>query len=202
MPRKKTMHAEERRNSILQAGLHIFTQKGYHGTSVREIAKEVGMNEALLYYYFPSKIDLVKAIVDMLTFENIKFIQLAKAQEDPVETLNVIGRQLIRYINEDDSFLRLSFSVLFVDDNEVKAPLAGFFEQRTQELVTLLKPKLAVIDEEELRMSIDAFFNGIFGYYIAKKYYQVSHLQQTDDNAYVSLLAEKLAAQFPPARGR
>lgn len=39
-----------------------FSSKGYHGTSMRDIAKAAGVSEALIYQHFPSKMDLYKEI--------------------------------------------------------------------------------------------------------------------------------------------
>lgn len=60
-PLSRRQHAEERREQILDAALHIFSEKGFAGTSIREIAREVGVTEGLLYHYFESKEQLLHA---------------------------------------------------------------------------------------------------------------------------------------------
>ncbi len=57
VPRRQ--HAEERREQILEAALRIFSEKGYAGASIRDIAREVGVTEGLLYHYFESKEQLM-----------------------------------------------------------------------------------------------------------------------------------------------
>lgn len=54
----------ERRRLILGAALAAFAQRGYEGATVREIATEVGIREALLYRYYASKSALLDAVVD------------------------------------------------------------------------------------------------------------------------------------------
>jgi len=49
------MNGEERKLSIISAAASIFSQKGFHGTSVRNIAEAAGVSEALLYKHFASK---------------------------------------------------------------------------------------------------------------------------------------------------
>ena len=49
---------------ILLAGLALFGDRGYHGTSIRDIAAEAGMQSASLYSHFASK----EAILAELTF--------------------------------------------------------------------------------------------------------------------------------------
>jgi AcrR family transcriptional regulator len=52
---------EERREQILDAALRVFSEKGFAGASIRDIAREVGVTEGLLYHYFESKEQLMHA---------------------------------------------------------------------------------------------------------------------------------------------
>ena len=54
---------DERRAQILDAGTTLFAEHAYEEISMREIAAAAGVSKALLYHYFPSKIDLFKAAV-------------------------------------------------------------------------------------------------------------------------------------------
>lgn len=47
-----------RRQHILEQALKIFSVRGYHGTSIRDIARACGISNAALYYHFGSKKDL------------------------------------------------------------------------------------------------------------------------------------------------
>lgn len=51
--------AEARRREILGAASRLFREKGLHATGMREIAAELGMTAGNLYYYFPSKQELL-----------------------------------------------------------------------------------------------------------------------------------------------
>ena len=50
---------EERREQILDAAVRIFSGKGFAGASMRDISREVGVTEGLLYHYFESKDQLL-----------------------------------------------------------------------------------------------------------------------------------------------
>jgi len=55
-PRTKTGGNTHRRAAeILDAAAQIFARKGYHGASTQDIADVLGVRQASLYYYFPSK---------------------------------------------------------------------------------------------------------------------------------------------------
>lgn len=55
MARPKNADGRRTRQAIFDAALHLFSEKGYFGTSVREIASVVGVRESAIYNYFPSK---------------------------------------------------------------------------------------------------------------------------------------------------
>ncbi|MGH8876168.1 MAG: TetR/AcrR family transcriptional regulator [Stackebrandtia sp.] len=53
-----------RREDILAAAVEAYGEVGYHGASLREIAKRVGISHAGLLYYFPSKEALLAAVLE------------------------------------------------------------------------------------------------------------------------------------------
>lgn len=56
---------ELRRKEILNAALNLFIQKGYGGTRIADIAKEVGMSVGLLFHYYESKEKLYEALIEI-----------------------------------------------------------------------------------------------------------------------------------------
>jgi len=64
MGRPVNANGERTRQAILEAGLQTFAEKGYFGSSLRDIAKRVGVRDSALYNYFSSKEALFHAILD------------------------------------------------------------------------------------------------------------------------------------------
>jgi AcrR family transcriptional regulator len=60
--RRTLSTAEERRDTILEAGERIFAARGLHGTPTLEIAKEAGISQAYLFRLFPTKAVLFEAL--------------------------------------------------------------------------------------------------------------------------------------------
>ncbi|MBH0779072.1 TetR/AcrR family transcriptional regulator [Nocardia bovistercoris] len=50
--------------AIRDAAVKLFGSKGFEQTSLREVADAVGITKASLYYHYPSKLDLLLAIID------------------------------------------------------------------------------------------------------------------------------------------
>lgn len=63
MARPKNADGQRTRQAILDAALDLFAEKGFFGTSLRDVAAAVGVRESALYNYFPGKTALFDAIL-------------------------------------------------------------------------------------------------------------------------------------------
>lgn len=66
----------EAESKLLESALALFAEKGYEGTSIREIIEGAGVTRPVLYYYFENKEDLFKRLVE------VKFGELVGQIED------------------------------------------------------------------------------------------------------------------------
>jgi AcrR family transcriptional regulator len=79
------------RERILEVAAKLFAKQGYDGTSVRDIAKELGIANPSIYYHFKSKVDI---LIELLR-EPLKTVELAVA-----EAKKLSGEAKIRRILE------------------------------------------------------------------------------------------------------
>jgi AcrR family transcriptional regulator len=63
---KKRMPAEKRKQSLIEATIRVVARLNYDRATTALIAKEAGVNEAMIYHHFSSKIDLQLATLDYL----------------------------------------------------------------------------------------------------------------------------------------
>ncbi len=56
--------AVDTRSRIQEVALRLFIENGYEATSLREIAEEIGVTKAALYYHFKSKDEIVTSLID------------------------------------------------------------------------------------------------------------------------------------------
>ncbi len=115
---KKTKTAGSRepnaREKLLDTAIRIFAEKGYAGTSVREIVEQAGVSKPVLYYYFKSKEGLFLAILDMA--ENLQKELLAGVLRS---TGNVLDRLLLLYrrvyvgIDENRNLYKMIHGLIF-----------------------------------------------------------------------------------------
>src|SRR5215470_10776205 len=62
MRSRAKLSSEERRAAIIQAVRRVFAEKGFDGTTTRELARAAGVSEALLFKHFPNKEALYSAM--------------------------------------------------------------------------------------------------------------------------------------------
>jgi AcrR family transcriptional regulator len=58
------MAAEDRRQQILRVAVNLFAQRGFRGTTTKEIAHAAGVSEAIIFRHFATKQELYSAILD------------------------------------------------------------------------------------------------------------------------------------------
>jgi AcrR family transcriptional regulator len=58
----RQQQASTRRQQILETAVQLFARQGVARTTTRQIAREVGVSEGLIFKYFPTKLDLVRAV--------------------------------------------------------------------------------------------------------------------------------------------
>lgn len=132
MPRTKEQFQEMRlksRGMIIEASLKLFNKKGFHSTSINDIAKEAGVSVGLTYNYFSSKEELLSSIID----ENFKQLMISvkeKAGEN-IEVLNIgkiIDAIIDTIVNQNQSW-KLIISVMFQPDisKSIKSRLENLY---------------------------------------------------------------------------
>src|SRR3954453_11461541 len=62
-PRKR-LTGEERRVALLESALEVFAERGYHASSIDDIARKGGISKALIYEHFASKQDLYAELLE------------------------------------------------------------------------------------------------------------------------------------------
>ena len=87
--------ASTTRERILEISAELFSEQGYDGTSLRQIADRMGFTKAALYYHFQSKEEIIRALVaPIMEVQSELHVRLAEARtlEDwsaAVHTLSV-----------------------------------------------------------------------------------------------------------------
>lgn len=122
------------RNAILDAARDLFSERGYHRTTLLDIAQLAGTGVSSLYSYFPSKLHLLYAVFEPWQKECIWRLEAnVRKIEDPRERLRAILLGVWRDIPMENIGLANSLmeALASADPGEKKpSPLLAWSEQR------------------------------------------------------------------------
>ena len=87
-PNRRSIPREDRLEAVVAAARRRFETHGYKGTSVADIAGDVGVNTGSIHWYFPTKDDLFAAVVARVAEESRESVEVALAAgESPMDAL-------------------------------------------------------------------------------------------------------------------
>ncbi len=85
--RPRTRIQEKNRATILDAALEVFSQHGFRGTTLDQIASAAGLSKPNVLYYFPSKEAIHRELLSGLMDTWLKPLQALEEADDPVDAL-------------------------------------------------------------------------------------------------------------------
>lgn len=109
MARGARLTGEERRIQIMEAALNVFAAKGFNGARTKEIAREAGVSETLIFQHFKTKEELYFRSVHALFNHHPLLNELEEklAQEDDEAVFLTAALHIIHHGLEDPRIIRL-----------------------------------------------------------------------------------------------
>ena len=93
---------------ILEVAEVLFSEKGFDGTSIRDISKEAKINIAMVSYYFGSKERLLEALIIYKTSDlKLQLDHLLLENLDPIEKVNKLIELYINRVNCNKGIYRI-----------------------------------------------------------------------------------------------
>ena len=134
MRRATRMNSAERRAAIVREAVKLFAERGFRGTTTRELAAAVGVTEPVLYEHFRTKRELYEAIVEVKSCEGPE--RLAALAGAHIKTGNDRGffegvaSLMLEFYESNPDFVRLAmYSAL--ESHE----MGDLFSQRYREVI-------------------------------------------------------------------
>jgi AcrR family transcriptional regulator len=122
------MEYSDKQIAIINTAEKLFAETGFEGTSVRDIAKEAGVNIAMISYYFGSKEKLMEAVFEQRTqkirlkVENL----LQNAEMSNLEKVNILIDDYVEKFITQQEFHRIMMREQLIEKN---TPIAGFIHE-------------------------------------------------------------------------
>lgn len=105
------MSSDDRRAMIMETACNLFAQKGFRGTTTRELAAAVGVTEPVLYEHFKTKGDLYSAIIESEARGGIAVLsELRERFADAKDDLGfflALAEAIVEWYAKDKAFIRL-----------------------------------------------------------------------------------------------
>lgn len=109
--RAAKLQTEIRQEQIAQAALDLVATHGLKGLSVARVARQVGLVPSAIYRHFPSKDDVLNAILGLIQDRLLANVQAVRAETaDPLEQLRRLLLRHGRLVGEYQAIPRLLFS--------------------------------------------------------------------------------------------
>jgi AcrR family transcriptional regulator len=134
--RRRAVSDEEksqRRDEIMAAAKEVFARKGFHATTIADIAKQAGLAYGLIYWYFESKDELFHAL--MAVEEEALRTHLAAALnsaggEAPFRALlETSARATFEFFEADKATVKLLFRDAYALGDRFEKHLGGIYER-------------------------------------------------------------------------
>lgn len=114
MRRKKRTKSEDlidrRKTQILEAAIKVFSEKGFEGSTTKEIAKKARVSEGTIFRYFKTKKEILISLINILTEKSMfKFIQEVEDRLDTGQALKNLLKLHYNMITQNYQLLKTIF---------------------------------------------------------------------------------------------
>ena len=123
--------------------MELFAQKGFRGTTTRDLAAQAGVNEAIIFRHFNTKTELYRAILEEKVHQGrdqrYKEVESFAASADVRTFLEFLGMLFLERHRQDSTFMRLLlFSALegheladmFLASMAIRDPMVAYLERQ------------------------------------------------------------------------
>lgn len=156
---------------MLRCALEAFVEQGYHGTTVRDIARRLKQTVPTIYYYYENKQALLVALLDASINDLLARCNAAleSCTAGPVDRFSTLIRCICLYVTHRRQFVLLDREVTSLDAR-TRSPYIAKRDALEQMLVTCIQPGVdagvfTVEDPGTASRALLAMCRGIAGWY-------------------------------------
>lgn len=199
-PNAARMAAEDRRQQIIDVAVQLFSQKGFRGTTTKEIALAAGVNEAIIFRHFATKHELYTAIMDRKAC-SLEVQAMQQTLKEALDSKNdrhvftLLAYHMLEFHEHDDTAMRLLlFSAL--EKHELAEMIFRNHISRThQQLADYVKRRIAdgAFRRVNPLLAVRGFMGMLINQVMHRKFFEFDAPEASPNNR---LLAEKYADMF------
>lgn len=174
-PKLEKRSLKERRQQVLTVLTHMLhSERGLERMTTARLAQEVGVSEAALYRYYPSKTKIFEALLDNI--ENNLFSRISQSVKNETNTtqrVHDIMQMILDFARKNPGLTRvLTGHALMFEDAKLQARVAQFFDRLELQFVNILQMRKLregrgfSLDERTIAAYLVTFCEGQFMRYV------------------------------------
>ena len=156
------------RDKFLAAALDLFAERNFASVTIKDIARALGVNTALIYYYFDSKTDLFRATIEHAVgraFENVR--TLSDQSADPPTVLAAWIENHLKKYAEIHRFVKiaLDFRSAHEGDADIANSIEHFYSEEHKLLSKIIRQGIKQglfnpVDPNRMAQFISTYLDG------------------------------------------
>src|SRR5260370_15214400 len=170
------MSGEERRRQLIEVAIDLFSQKGFGGTTTKEIATAAGVTEAISFRHFATKQDFYKAILDYKCAVGVADAWFSEVQSfmdanDDEGLFRFLLTKIVAFDREETRFARLllhasleGHEIAIMHHNQLAMPTGTKFKEY------IARRQAAGVIRECEPMIVMFALGGVAQYYAMQRY--------------------------------
>ncbi|SDN22220.1 transcriptional regulator, TetR family [Desulfonauticus submarinus] len=159
---------ESTRDKIITAAYNCFSEKGYLGTSTKEIAKVAGVSEITLFRHFGKKEGIFEAVIrNYSILSELQKISFRIEGASLYDTLKIIAERLYFTLKDRKKFIKIVFSEINRYSDKIREIYKNFIEELDNLIVDILVKyhKKSISKDIDIKIAVKGFIGMVFCYF-------------------------------------
>jgi AcrR family transcriptional regulator len=155
------------KEKIIDAAFGLFSQKGYLGTTTKEIALHAGVSEVTLFRHFVSKESIFEEVIQSKSFlPDLKNLIPKLENLSLKDTLLEIATENIKKLIMKKGAIKIFFSEVDRYPERVRESHNAMVDEMDRILTKFLMSKLTKYSDKDMKLITKMFWYIIFGYFL------------------------------------
>ncbi|MBX9606309.1 MAG: TetR/AcrR family transcriptional regulator [Gammaproteobacteria bacterium] len=159
----------ERGTAMIAVALELFARRHFAAVTIKQIAGELGVNTALLYYYFESKEDLLRATIEHTVQRAFAHFDMLRAcDDDPAE---IIADWLASHVDLSEPIqklvkISLDYRSSDIDSPAIERAIRRFYDGERRMLMECIESGIAAgrfqaVDAAQVSQFVSTYLDGL-----------------------------------------
>lgn len=139
MAQQKNIHNNDTRQFAIDIARSLFSERGYFGVSMRDIARELNTTKAALYYYFTGKEEIYKEVLDEVFNDLRAVIQEALTETNDKKKIYRLIENYIKFGLREKNLIKAMMVKLSPDTSTIDELVVELREKIADQIEPLIK---------------------------------------------------------------